>query len=549
MAKNSNYQTNKKKEAKKRGLSEKSKKLLIIIIAAVVALSLIAAVAIGIIASANDGKWIDYMNDDLSKYISIDEDDYKNFPVTTPLLPAPTEADVIREVNKLLTAHKSDEPEFNGAAMLGEVLTIGDVLNLWYSGYVIEDGVRKEIANTSNYTSTEAHKLELGAGTFIPSLEDALIGLQLQPTPFEKIKDGTVTIAADDVIYLSYSAFHPDGSYTTQRSERIDLGADYIDTLYGAGFRDMFVGKNVTFGEEFSSAFTCRIPGEEVDTGYYKVSIDFITRCEDKALTIPVTFPLDYSEKSLRGKTVLFDVFAYSAVIYETPEWTDSFITETLKLSADELAEYAGETLTERYESRIMKELTESTDEANSRLIEEDMWAHYKSKVNVKRLPENEVTEVYQQYYDEALAYYQYYSSSYGTVDAAARAYFGLSSNDDWREYITERAEDVIIEKLIFYYILQAENLIPSDEEYERIYNENIEEYFEYYKKLYENELAACKTDEEREAKLAEIKREMLEYYGEEYFEENAYYQYAIYIMISYAATEAQAEKKARVHI
>ena len=56
-----------------------------------------------------------------------------------------------------------------------------------------------------------------------------------------------------------------------------------------------------------------------------------------------------------------------------------------------------------------------------------------------------------------------------------------------------------------------------------------VEDYLAYYvDNIYKTELEAIKTDEERAKRLAEIKKEMLAYYGKEYFEEIVYYDYAL---------------------
>jgi FKBP-type peptidyl-prolyl cis-trans isomerase (trigger factor) len=170
-------------------------------------------------------------------------------------------------------------------------------------------------------------------------------------------------------------------------------------------------------------------------------------------------------------------------------------------------------------------------------LIEEAMWEHYNSKVKIKKLPKGEVEEIYHQYYGELTSQYQlYYSPYYSSFGEFVRAYYNLSSSADWDSYINELAESVIVEKLIFYYIIRAEKLVPSDTEFQNMYNETVQEYLDYYvNDIYAEEIASLKTDAEKEARIIEIKEEMLDYYGEEYFDEIVYYDYALDKIIAFA--------------
>jgi hypothetical protein len=57
----------------------------------------------------------------------------------------------------------------------------------------------------------------------------------------------------------------------------------------------------------------------------------------------------------------------------------------------------------------------------------------------------------------------------------------------------------------------------------------------EKFKQLYKTDIEACKTDEEKAAKLLEIEAKCYEHYGERYFREQACYEYAYDFLIGFA--------------
>ncbi len=521
------------KAVEKKPLTRKQK--IIIAVSAALAAVLVAAFIIGLVNVIRQGKELDYMKDDISRYVTISEEFYKSYEIEVELLEF-AEDDIDRKINKLLVDNKDKNARFDGASVHKPdyKLAVGDVANIWYSGYFMEDGVRKSYSGMTNYTSSEAHALELGSGTFIKGFEEALIGMNLQTESFSKISSGTVS--AGDVAYVSFKTIHADGKTSTSTSERIELGSSKTDEVYGKGFSAFLVGKAI--GTAISDKFITKIGDDDADTVYYEMKVDFVTQCEDKAIKINVTFPKDYESENLRGKAVVFDVFVTTAVLYNTPVWNDEFVTSKLKVSADELSQYEGANLAEKYRNKIRQELSDELEEKNNALKEEAMWKFFKEKAVKKSLPDNEVLKVYREYFDDVNRQFELYQSYYTSLDAFAREYFGLESGADWRAYIQSRAEDVIYEKLIFYYILQKDKLVPSDEEFNRLYEENMNEYMDYYKELYKEEIDKCETEEEREAKIAEIKKDMIEYYGEEYFVENTYYQYAVEILVSRAVVK-----------
>ena len=507
-----------------------NKKALIIAISAV----LLLAFVIGLVAVIINSFEFDYLTSDLSRYITIKESDYKPFPVVM-ITDEIDDADVQRAIYKLLVENKSDEAKYDGATVLNMPISLGDTVYIYYRGYMLdEDGEEVDFSGGCNFSSSSETKLEIGSGTFIEGFEESLIGVVPNTlTRFEKITSGNVS--SDMVVYLSGSVLYPNGSAKQSfTSTRVDLSDPNVNEFWGNGFREYLIGAadsagNVNTAKEIGKTLDSKtFSHEDGAVVYYDLKVDFATRCEGNPLTVQAKFPIGYSEESLRGKEAFFDVYIRGAVIYDVPEYNEEFIRETLKVSAEDLAEYEGETVVEKHTAMLRAQLEAELEESRRSVIEDALWAHLHEVANIKKLPESEVKIYYAQYYDEVQAAYSTYSQAYASVDAFAEAYFGLDKDTDWRDYIMSRAKDVVAEKLMFHCIIRQEGFIPPAEEYDRIYNEQISEHLEYYtEKLYKDELDKITDPEKKAARIAEIKKEMLDYYGNEYFRENVYYIYA----------------------
>ena len=493
-------------------------------------LILCALIVSALVSCSSDGR-IDFLKDNLSKYIYLSADYYKNYPVNVTM-PVITDSDVERQILYLLYENRDENPTSDGAYIVNEPISVGDVAYVLYRGYTVdENGVETEIENSSSLVAGELSPVTIGALKYVPGFEEGLIGVVPKDcVKFEKITEGSVE--EGDVVYLSYTLLSPDGASKTVKSERIELSKEWIDDRYGEGFSAFFIGKTV--GEKIKDSLTAELKnGTAV---YYDMTVDFVTKCEDECLTIDVRFPDDYGAAELRGVEAKFDMYISYVQIYNAPEFNDAFVTDVLKVSAETLADYEGDSISEKYRAKIRADLEKANEDSCRGLIEEAMWDYYHEHAEIKSLPKGEVDAVYNEYYNEVASQYSAYSAYYSTIDAFAAAYFGLASNVNWLDYIRTQAEGVIIEKLIFYYVIREEGFVPTDAEYEKLYNENVKECVDYHAgQEFKTELDACKTEEERAAKLAEIEETVKDYYGEEYFSEMVYYSFAIDKLIDFA--------------
>ena len=523
----------------------------IVITAVVLAAAAIAGTVLGIWL-ATRSKTLNYMRADLSKYITITEDDYKNYTIAVPY-EVVTDAAIARERDKLLVQNKNKTPLYDGAGYRSEPITLGDIANIWYRGYTVDEkGNEVDFAGGTSLTGT-AYALEIGSGSFIPGFEESLIGvIPNQYKSLSDVKYSSGEIKAGDVIYLSYSVMKASGSAETFSNVRIDLSSPDVDATYGTGFVDYFIGKTTDTGTSEPKTIGTSLPTEKffigestISTLYYDMRVEYVLRGDDAPLTVDVRFPADYSEASLRGVNAKFDVYVQNVIFYDVPEYNDEFVSTTLGFTAEKLAAYQGGTLTEKHMAYIREAYEKTVKNINLTVREEAMWEHYKAVTVVHDMPAADIQEFYDSYCaqtEQAYANYKaQFEAQYGSLDgiqyenldAFAIAYYSLRTGVDWREYLKVMANDAILEKLIFYYVLRDADLVPSDEEYEEIYNRIYGEYLQYYIDLNADKLSKYEGAEyDKEMKILE--KEMMEYYGEKYFEESVYYEYGTEKMIEF---------------
>ena len=502
----------------------------IVIISIIASVVLVILSLVGIYFVSGGGfnrsdKEINYLKANLNKYISFENGAYKNIEVDIPLLEYDDEQ-LERRINALLVQNKDKTPKNNGFGMISTPITLGDVVKIYYRGYKVdEDGKQVAFDGSSNFTDETPYSLEVGSATFIPGFEEALIGVVPGDyATFSAIYSGSVS--SDMVVYISYTALYPDGTSATATSKRFDLANTDIDAELGEGFLAMLVGDGENAALQIGEKVAAKtFPYGEGSAGYTDIVVNYATKCEGNPYTIDVTFPADYGEASLRGVAVKFDIFPSSVVVYDIPEYNDEFLTETLKVNADDYANFPGQTLAERYKASLKEQIELSLEVANITLISDVLWETFKKEVKVKKLPKQSVNKYYNSYYSEIQSYYQNNSSYFTSIDAAAINYLGLGQDADWRAYITEMAEDAVIEKLIFYYIIRKEDFIPSrseyNETYEKLYNEHLASYIETNGSSLSGLEGSQYTNE-----YNRLKAEMDKQYTEDYFKECVYYEY-----------------------
>lgn len=534
-----------KEEAAKKKL--KASDIYLIVFGAVALVAILVGVIVGCIRLSS--KNIDYMKANLSKYVKVSESIYKGYGVTVNVPPV-TDRDVEYKLLEILCENKLDlsEEEENAPAVPNVTISAGDIANIYYRGYTLgENNVKDYFDGGCNFDGSIS-SLEIGSGSFIPGFEYNLIGKnQKDYATMTKVNDGFTK--AGDIIMLTYSAYYADGRAKVAQSAMIDLSDPNLDEVWGEGFADYFnlnlkgfeIGKQ--FAHEKNDQLTVTSPSAgdsdaEKDV-YFDMTVTSAYRIsEGEKLVVEAYFPADYHAEDLQGKTAYFEVYIKSVKDHSVPELNDAFITETLKLSADQLASYEGETLVDKYKSYVKAGLVEEYNEKIESAVETAFWKQAIEKAQFKKLPESEVKKYYNSYVSEIeTAYASGYSNYYNSVDAFALAYLNLESGSDWKAALKDNAEYAVKQKLVFYKIIRQADYIPEGDEYDRYYdevfNDHLESYLEYYKINEDSENYATK--------LEEAKTTVRNQYDDEYWNENVIYAYALDKIIDSAVITNEA--------
>ncbi len=517
-------------------------KLFLIIFAVIALIGIITAAVFGVI-SAFGKRTLDYEKARLSKYISIDPSEYKSFDVLLNLDRLvddegnDTEYFKLAVQNEILKLLYSNRKATDNKNKIGQTVKAGDTANIYYYGYTLdEDGKKVPFSGGSNF-SDKVTSLGIGSGSMIVGFELALVGKNSNDyRTMTKHTEGTVQDG--QLVTITYTAAYFDGSVEKNATTTVDLSED-VDAKWGEGFKDYLLG--ATIGATISENLTVDRTGSDGITRtdiYSSVKVvNAIEFGEGEPLTIDVTFPRPYSSADLEGKAVKFDIYIVTSVSYDTPEFNDVFITETLGVKAEDLAEYGDEnsSLTEKYTEKIRADLLEEHRLEVNSLIETEMWEYYHRIVKVKKLPKADVSLFYSNYESEINSYYSSYSSYYSSFDQAARDYLQIGSTADWRAALTEKAEQAVTEKLIFYYIARNEGLMPDEQTKGVIYDEMFDEMLDAYLEQYKVDRDNYDTEEEYNKQVEYYKSVILTQYGEDYITENALFEYIMETFLTYA--------------
>ena len=166
---------------------------------------------------------------------------------------------------------------------------------------------------------------------------------------------------------------------------------------------------------------------------------------------------------------------------------------------------------------------------------EEKMWQILKSNVKIKKYPATEVDRIYEDYvYSYKVSFLEQNEEGlgYSDLDEFIAVQLGLEEGANWSEYLLDMVKDELKEKLIFYTIIRRENLVPKGDEFDAVYKRELELDFEYY---YEKTKDDYKMDAEYEAALADFEKMILDYYGEDFYTDSVYYNYATDKLLAFA--------------
>ena len=505
-------------------------------------LALLTAALLGAVGCGEEPtEGFDYRTEELSSYISIDASKYTDRTVTIKY-DAVTEADVDDWICRILVSHRADKPSNDGAGISDEPITLGDEVSIYYRGYYFDDKGERVYFSGGNNTNATATKITVGKMDYVSGFETSLLGLV--PAEMTTLKNSG-RIAQGDYITASYFVLYPDKTYerTTAVIPFAEENRDTIDARFGEGFYEMLASEDnaLEYGlsndKAYISSAQFDYASDEHGTGkisYQDLVLLYGTSAEAPAVVAETYFPASYSkDPSLQCKTVYFDIYLDAAtpwaVKYETPVLDDTFILEQEEISLEEILSHEGDTLVEQYRS-VVRSLLRGNAEAASLeykvILYDALFEYLIEATEVTSYPEEALKSIREVMQAELDAVFASQGSTYGYTDkeAFAKVYFGYTSGTS-AEYIESVAKDTVHSRLAFYGVAKKENVLPTEAERKAAAEELKQTYFAI-NVAESDELDRDKFDSDAayEAALDDFFDEMMEYYGEEYFLEEAEY-------------------------
>lgn len=516
-------------------------KTAVIAIAVTLGVVMLLGIVLGIVALVR--RPYHFARANIARYMSIDPESYRGLTLKLQLDEV-DDAALERAIRQTLVKNKDKDPHNNGAGDRTGEITLGDEVYIWYRGYYLEDGKRVEFDSGCNITSTsitdDQRLLEIGSGSFIAGFEEGLLGHKGEDTSnLRRYTSGTVE--AGDIVYLRMSAIFPDGTAYENKTVRIDLSDPALASQYGTDFAQKVIGAQVgsalgTFQTELEGA----VAGLSTAT-FMNVHVTMRTTGEERPLTVETRFPAVYEKApELAGKTAYFEVYISQVVHYETPDLTDSFITNTLGMKADALVSYEGKNLTEKYRLYVRAQLLAEYEKDKQTAAETAMWNKLVELVEVRSVPKRATRTIYRDYLDDFKADYEYYKDYYGynSIEKYAADALPLQTGQSYEDYLWQMAESAAREKMMFYLVMQTEGITLTDEENEACIEAAVDEMVAYYRdEVYADEYRRdkYKTEAEYQTAIESLRRQIVDYYGEGYFEESAHYDLVMERLLSYA--------------
>ena len=179
-------------------------------------------------SDSTEAERFDYFNEDMTKYISVDESLYRSPKVTLPTYLNGSEGAVAEYITVLCAQY----PVSTGNKITDRAIKNGDVVALYYEGWL--NGEKFE--GGSNMDSATAHSLEIGSGSFIPGFEEALIGIIPAETGRENLKDLNVTFPED---------YH--SADLAGKSVIFKVYVEYIDEKKPSDYTEEFITKTLGY--------------------------------------------------------------------------------------------------------------------------------------------------------------------------------------------------------------------------------------------------------------------------------------------------------------
>lgn len=524
---------------------DKKTKIILISFAAVAALAIISAIVVSVVINVLNNERADYEAGDLGKYLYISPEDYNGMVIDAKVDPVDKlaiDSRILRDLFKTRTV----ELRYNGLYYStmpndanGEkrVLREGDTVFINYVGYELGENGKKLYFDGGNNVGSDPSEIGLGSGTLIDGFELNLIGKNPDDHgKLTQVENGVVK--AGHAISITYTVISSDEQVVASAQgvpASIILDREQMDALYGAGLYDALIGRSAgalkTSENGVEKNITVNAKLGDTNLIYTDITINSIWEMGENPITVQARFPVAYQDTDLAGKTVYFDVFVDKVQFFEVDEIDEEYVKNNLGMTLEALSLFGapGDDIETCYRKYIEKTVKTEAEAIALENLDEEIFDYMIKKAKFKRLPEGDVLDYYRSYIYKIDEYYQNKGSSFKSYNECALYYLGIEDDSlNYEDCLRELCETAIKRKLVFYYIIDEANLRPTDEELtaeiDRVKAEMLDEILKNVKISPED----FATLDEYNAQVKAYRDLMIENYGEQYFKDNAVYEYSI---------------------
>ena len=229
-----------------------------------------------------------------------------------------------------------------------------------------------------------------------------------------------------------------DSGEAVQDGDTVNI--DYVGKKDGKKFDggsaegyDLTIGSD-TFIEGFEDGLIGKKVGEKVD--------------------LELTFPEDYSEKTLAGKDVVFTVKINSATRPTIPEYDLDFVKNTTEYDS-----------VEAYEKAVEKQIYEEKEAEEIGNQQNDLWSQVLDNTKVKKYPEK-IVDHYIKFNSDQI---DDMADSYGLTREEMLANYDFGSEEEFAAVNEDSSKLRVKQEMLIEYIADKEGIEYTDEEAEAL--------------------------------------------------------------------------------
>lgn len=256
----------------------------------------------------------------------------------------------------------------------------------------------------------------------------------------------TKTVVTDDMIQSEIDGFLSNFATTEKKTsgkavEGDTVNIDFVGSVDGVEFEG---GNSNGQGYDLTLGSGNMIEGFEEQIEGHKVGDVF---------DIDVTFPDEYQSADLAGQDAVFEITLNYISVTKLPDYTDSFVaSNTDAANIQELEQSIKEDMEKYYKS--------TDDNYNKSAV---MMAIIEAST-IDEYPEKELQDLIDKTIDDVEAAAEGNGYDFETF---VTTMYGMATEDAFREYVSDIAEDYVKEKIVVCAIAKAEGITVSKSEVE----------------------------------------------------------------------------------